>query len=84
MMMTSGSAVVKRNSSILTFAQEKDLAENTYKQLIDSKTKTPSERCIALCAELRIELEKILLKKLDSFKEEFGDDDVAKLHWKHH
>ena len=82
--MTYESAVVQRNSSILTFAQEKDLAENTYKQLIDTKTKTPSERCIAMCSELRIELDKILLRKLDSFKEEFGDEDVARLHWKHH
>lgn len=37
-----------------------------------------------MCAELKIEVQKIMLRKFDSFKEEFGDDDVAKIHWKHH
>jgi|DEB19_MinimDraft_2_1074335.scaffolds.fasta_scaffold108313_1 hypothetical protein len=34
-MRNTSDAVVQRNSSILTFAQEKDLAENTYKKLVD-------------------------------------------------
>jgi len=34
-MRNTSDAGVQRNSRILTFAQEKDLAENTYRQLVD-------------------------------------------------
>jgi len=56
---------MQRNKSIRNYAQDKDIAEATYKQLVDLKTKIPNAKCISMCAELHIDLNKIMQMKLE-------------------
>lgn len=55
-----------------------------YRNLVDSKSKVMSETGRRLCLELGIQGETLQVKKLDEFREEYGDDDICRLHHRHH
>lgn len=64
---------------------QNELIEVVYKHLLnDAKTKVLSKQGKRLCMELKIEPETILQKRLDAFKAEFQDEDIASIHQKHH
>ncbi len=77
--------LVPRPGSVLSFKQEKEQAEATFTVLFDKKKQIITEIGRRLCAEIKIDAEKILPKRLVDFKDQYGgDEEVAKMYLKHH
>ena len=74
-----------RPGSVLSSKQEKEQAEATFTILFDKKKQIITEIGRRLCAEIKIDVDKILPKRLVDFKDQYGgDEEVAKMYFKHH
>ena len=73
-----------RSSSISTFKQDKQNAEEIYRMLFDKRTKQISEQGQKICEQHGIDEESLVPLKLSYFESQDGDKDMAKLHYRHY
>ena len=72
-----------RSSSISTFKQDKQHAEEIYRLLFDKK-KQISEQGQKICNQHGIDAESLVPLKLEYFESQDGDKDMARLHYRHY
>jgi hypothetical protein len=70
----------------LSAQDEKLLAEQTFKLCIDivNKEKVVNKLGHQICQVLRIDPDQILIKKQEHFAQEYPDEELADLHFRHY
>ena len=71
-----------RVGSVMTFKEEKQRANETYRMIFDARGLT--QQVGKICSSLGIDPETLHVKRLQTFETEFADADVAKLHHRHY